>query len=110
MDAWFHFQMDLQAIEFHEDQDGNWKGTWTTPDDMISQDIVDEEMEYNIQFENMELVTRERRILTAEDASMKTFDMSVEGRSAQSSNVSVDSQDQSTTAASVAAGDGGRGS
>ena len=107
MVAWFHHQAVLPTVEWETDEDGNWTGGWKTEDDLMFQQLVDEEMEGTIVFDNMGLVRKDRRILSAEDASMKSFNIGSEGRSAQSSNVTVDSEDMSTATVPAAHGESG---
>ena len=83
-------------------------GGWKTDDDNMFENITDEVMEGDIVIENLALL-RQDRILTAEDASVRSFAVSDGGRSAQSSAVSVESGDGSTSAASQGGGIG-RGS
>ena len=103
--AWMNHQVILQDVDFHMDDEGNWKGSWATEDDKMNADIFNEEMEFDIVFENLELVTKRRQILETEDASLHTFKM--DGRSAQSSTNSVNANSASTSAASKASGGGG---
>ena len=103
--AWMNHQVILQDVDFHMDDEGNWKGSWATEDDKMNADIFNEEMEFDIVFENLELVTKRRQILETEDASLHTFKM--DGRSAQSSTNSVNANSASTSAASKASGSGG---
>ena len=101
MEAWFHHQVVLPKVDWETDDDGNWTGGWKTEDDLMFQQLVNEEMEGTIVFDNIDLVQKDRRILSAEDASMKSFHIGSEGRSAQSSNVTVDSEEMSTTTVPV---------
>ena len=107
MVAWFHHQSVLPKVKWETDEDGNWTGGWKTEDDLMFQQSVDKEMEGTIVFDNMGLVRKDRRILSAEDASMKSFNIGSEGRSAQSSNVTVDSEDMSTATVPAAHGESG---
>ena len=85
-------------------RNGNWLGTWSTEDDTVFQDLLNKEMESEIMFDNLEIVERTQRILSAEDASHHSFANS--RNSAPSSTVSAGS-DMSTTTVPQAQEDGG---
>ena len=107
MDAWCHHQTELPQITWNADKNGNWLGTWSTEDNTVFQDLLNEEMESEIMFDNLEIVERTQRILSAEDASHHSFANS--RNSAPSSTVSAGS-DVSTTTVPQAQEDGGQDS
>ena len=81
MTAWCGHQVDLQAVNFHHDEEGNWLGTWTTADDKLQQDLLDEDMGYKLEFDNLQLVEndgRRRQLLQVDQASVKTFQVDVD--------------------------------
>ena len=74
--AWCGHQVDLQAVDFQHDEEGNWLGTWTTADDKLQQDLLDEDMGYKLKFDNLQLVENEgrrRQLLQVDQASEKNF-------------------------------------
>ena len=104
--AWFHHQTMPQDVEFHTDMEGNWTGAWFTEDDRMNENILQEEMEFDVIFENMDLVAN-RRVLDSEDASLVTFQCP-DGRSTQSSKNTMNAtEDASIAAASTASGGSG---
>ena len=107
MTAWCGHQVELQDVEFHHDDEGNWLGTWTTADDRLQQDLLDEDMGYKLEFDNLQLVEKDtksrRRILRADDASIQSFH--VEQETHLSDNTTK--YDPSVAAASVASGGSG---
>ena len=106
MTAWCGHQVELQDIEFHHDDEGNWLGTWTTADDRLQQDLLDEDMGYKLEFDNLQLVEKDtksrRRILRADDTSVKSFQVDVEQETHLSDNTTK--YDPTIAAASVASG------
>ena len=104
---WIHHQCEETEVQFHYDDEGNWLGTFTTEDDQIQRDILDEYMGFNIQLDNMDLVTgSKRRVLTGDDASLKSFKMGTTGHEAQ---VPDDAEDGESTAAATSEVTGGGG-
>ena len=92
-------------VTFHCDTEGNWLGGWTTSDDQVQSNIIDEDMGYEIRIDNMEEVQgNQRRILSAEDASLKSFGLA-QGRPALSPQPQAD--EESAAAASGASGGSG---
>ena len=104
MDAWCHHQTELPQITWNADENGNWLGTWSTEDNAVFQDLLNEEMEGEIMFDNLAKVERTQRILSAEDASHHSFANS--RHTAPSSTASVGS-DMSSTTVPQAQADGG---
>ena len=53
--AWFHYGLleALGEVTFHYDDAGNRDGTWSTLEDDLAQDILDEEMGVTFEFDNM---------------------------------------------------------
>ena len=107
MDAWCHHQTDSPLVKWDTDDDRNWLGTWSTEDDTAFQDPLNEEMEGDIMFDNLEIVECTQCILSAKDASHHLF--ATNGHAAPSSTVSVGS-DMSAATVSQAQGDGGQDS
>ena len=103
--AWLIHQTDDMEVTFHCDTEGNWLGGWTTSDDQVQSNIIDEDMGYEIRIDNMEEVQgNQRRILSAEDASLKSFGLA-QGRPALSPQPQAD--EESAAAASGASGGSG---
>ena len=107
MDAWCHHQTELPQVTWNTDKNGNWLGTWSTGDDTVFRDLLNEEMEGEIMFDNLEIMERTQRILSAEDASHHSFANS--RHTVPSSTVSAGS-DTSTTTVPQAQEDGGQAS
>ena len=107
MDARCHHQTELPQVTWNTDKNGNWLGAWSTEDNTVFQDPLNEEMEGEIMFDNLEIAERTQRILSAEDASHHSF--AISGHSAPSSTVSAGS-DVSTTTVPQAQEDGGQDS
>ena len=105
VDAWCHHQTDLPSVKRDTDDDGNWLGTWSMEDDTVFQDPLNEEMEGDIMFDNLEIMERTQRILSAEDASHHSF--ATNRHTAPSSTVSAGS-DMSAATTSQAQGDLGQ--
>ena len=106
---WINHQSEDMEVEFHYDSEGNWMGGFTTEDDKIQRGLLEENMPYNIQLENMDVVTgAKRRILHADDASAKTFNINSdnEGHDAQMPDATEDGG-SSVAAASMVPGGGG---
>jgi len=74
---WFHPDSlhALQSVQFLSDDNGDWDGTWMTPDDELMQDILDEDMGVNMNFEFDGLSGLEHQVvsLTADEASVTTY-------------------------------------
>ena len=96
-------------MDFHYDAEGNWLGTFTTEDDQIQRDIIDEYMGFNIQLANMEMLNgNKRRVLTSDDASMKSFKMSTYDaeREAQALEDAEEGESEAAAASKVQGGSG----
>lgn len=71
---WLDHQIEPMEVEFHYDASGAWDGTWTTSDDKVNMDILNEDVGIKIDLEGLELVERDqRRILEVDNASHMTF-------------------------------------
>ena len=105
---WIHHQCEETEVQFHYDDEGNWLGTFTTEDDKIQRDILDEYMGFNIQLDNMDIVTgSKRRVLTGDDASMKSFKIgTTEGHEAQVPDEAEDGESTAAAASEVTGGGG----
>ena len=108
--------METTEVEFHTDDAGNWNGKWTTEDDRLHALMLEEDVGYRLEFDNMQMLAQDerrgRRMLHVEEASLATFNMDANtenGRQAQPSDIStVYASDADTVAAaSVASGDSG---
>ena len=73
--AWFsHVAFDsVGQVNFHCDGDGNWLGTWSTWEDELNDDIIDEDMGINVDLGDIVLQDRPSTLLTEDDASVHTF-------------------------------------
>ena len=89
---------------WNTDKNGNGLGTWSTEDDTVFQDLLNKEMEGKIMFDNIEIVERTQRILSAEDASHHSFANS--RHAAPSSTVTAGSDVSTTTVPQAQAGGG----
>ena len=106
---WIHHQCEETDVDFHYDAEGNWLGTFTTEDDQIQRDIIDEYMGFNIQLANMEMLNgNKRRVLTSDDASMKSFKMSTYDaeREAQALEDAEEGESEAAAASKVQGGSG----
>jgi hypothetical protein len=66
----------IQDVTFLTDDDGNDTGEWTTQEDDMGVDILNEDMGVKLDFSNMELLTydmNDRVLHNAEDASVISF-------------------------------------
>jgi len=65
----------IEEVKLDFDDGGNWQGTWTTQDDEALDDILTEDLGFDLQFDNIELVTNQNPtgLLNADDASIKSF-------------------------------------
>jgi hypothetical protein len=72
---WFHADSlaSLKDVEFLHDDAGNWSGTWKIPEDDLMQDILDEDMNVQFQFEGINHLEHSMVRLTTDDASVFTF-------------------------------------
>ena len=71
---------EIHNTEMQYDDAGNWLGEWTTPDDAMGEDILNEDMGVEISFDNMALLDEgfnTRVLLMTEDASVCTFGMAL---------------------------------
>lgn len=108
--VWLGHQMEDMDVEFHYDDEGQWLGTWTTEDDKINQALLAENLGITICMENMGFLEsdRKRRVLSADDATLKSFGMGGGGsvQTSHSAAASVESDDAASTVPAVP-GDGG---
>ena len=107
--TWIHHQLIEMQVEFQMDDEGNWTGQWTTEGDKVQKNLLDEELGYKIEFENMDMIEgRGKRMLHADDASARTFNVSKEDEG-QVTQLPDDADDARSVnaAASVASGGGG---
>jgi hypothetical protein len=68
--------VSLTTLVFLTDEDGNDTGEWTTREDDMGADILNEDMGVNLDFSNMELLTHDmddRVFHIADDASAISF-------------------------------------
>jgi hypothetical protein len=75
-DSWFHATAMpvIDQVNFDEDISGNWLGTWTTEEDNLNMDILNEDMGVEFSLENLELLTASRQVLkTTDDMSEHSF-------------------------------------
>ena len=66
----------INEITFLTDEDGNDTGEWTTDEDEMGQDILDEDMGVQLDFGGLDMSTfgyEERVLHNADDSSMMTF-------------------------------------
>ena len=77
--AWFHpgTQELINDITFNEDVSGNWDGTWTTPDDLYTASLLDEDMGVEFQFDEnlLKELTHQNKTtpISANNLSFKSF-------------------------------------
>jgi hypothetical protein len=107
---WFHTGtlQSLGEVFFGHDDDGNWDGTWHTAEDDLAQDILDEDMGIDFDFDNLDDLEQQMAVLlTAEDASVVTFGTAL---GAKAINTSQHTESGIPAAASAVAASGGDGS
>jgi hypothetical protein len=63
----------LGEVTFGFDDDGNWDGSWSTAEDDLAQDILDEDMGIKFDFENLPDIETQMTLLTTDEASVDTF-------------------------------------
>ena len=87
MNSWCLHQLTMNEVEFLEDDEGNWTGEWVTEDDRIHEQMINEDLGYAIEFDNMQLIDQANvRVMAASDASFCTFGYaSTEGLQTQQS-------------------------
>ena len=97
-------------VDFETDEAGNWTGQWTTEGDLIQKHLLDEDLGFKIELENMEILGSGRRMLHADDASFKSFRVPKEddGQSTQLPDDATDAVSVATSAVSEASGDRGQ--
>jgi hypothetical protein len=68
-DSWFHATSMpiIDEVTFDEDISGNWLGTWTTEEDNLNMDILNEDMGVEFSLENMELLRPSSQVLKRTD-------------------------------------------
>jgi hypothetical protein len=95
----------LHTVTFSEDIEGNWDGTWETPDDLYTQGILDEDMGVEVDFDDdllKELQNRDAQMVTTTDALSTTSFGKALGAHAKDNEDHSSSDDQSTAEASQA--------
>ena len=101
MDDWFLPMTEMEHVDFGADDEGNWLGTWSTPDDRMQEELLNEETEYEgLVFENIGIVNQQRRLVQADDLSARTFGLGEdestayvsEGSAGTIASAAVDSQ------------------
>lgn len=63
----------IGEVTFGYDDDGNWNGTWSTAEDELAQDILDEDMGIQFEFDNIPDIETQMVLLTTDEASVDTF-------------------------------------
>lgn len=73
--AWFHADAldSINDVSINHDEDGNWDGTWTTSEDEYGETILDEDLGFDFDLEDMEEFGNEVVLLTADDTSVNTY-------------------------------------
>lgn len=74
--AWFHPTVldDINDTEFLYDDDGNWLGTWHSPDDNANKLIMEEDLGFAVVLEGLDLMkTDTGPCYTTDDASIQSF-------------------------------------
>ena len=76
--AWFHPQacQMIHEVEFQTNDDGDWLGTWTTAEDDLNQELLDEDMGFHLQLEGLDLLQDDEDsgvLLRADNASVASF-------------------------------------
>ena len=98
-------------VDFEMDDEGNWTGHWTTEGDLIQRHLLDEDLGFQIELENMEILGGGRtRMLFADEASFKSFRVAQDddGQSTQLPDDATDAVSVAASAASEASGGSGR--
>ena len=105
---WINHQLIEMGVDFDVDDEGNWTGKWTTEGDVVQKHLLDEDLGFKIELENMEMIEGGRRLLHQDDASFKTFNVpkDTEGQSTQLPD-NADENGSAVTATSAASGGGG---
>ena len=107
MKAWCVHRHELLNVEFIDDENGNFTGNWTTEDDKLNADLLSEDVGYNINIENIDLLNQDqpkRRVFTQTDASVGTF---LDGQTTQASDADSLGGDLSAVSSAVSGGDDG---
>jgi hypothetical protein len=62
---WFHAGtlQSLGEVFFGYDDEGNWDGTWHTAEDYLTQDILDEDMGIEFDFDNLDDLEQQMAVL-----------------------------------------------
>ena len=97
----------LGDVTFSRDDAGNWDGTWSTAEDELAQDLLDEDMGIPIVFEDIPDMESQMVLLTADDASVDTFGTAIGAKANQSSQLA---DSAIPAAAKAVVTDGGDGS
>lgn len=105
--AWFQptAMSMIHTVNFSEDVEGNWDGTWETPDDLYTQGILDEDMGVEVDFDDdllQELQNRDSQMVTTTDALSTTSFGNALGAHAKDNENDSSSDDQSKAEASQA--------
>ncbi|KAL3942656.1 MAG: hypothetical protein SGARI_000192, partial [Bacillariaceae sp.] len=93
-------------VDFHNDEDGNWKGTWTTQEDSFLQDILQDETmgKITVEFDDIDILNRKEPVLlNSDDASCQTFGKNMFGRDGPSQPQGSQQADSVVPAAQAAA-------
>ena len=99
---WFHLAaLDmLEDIVFNEDVAGNWDGTWTTPNDLVMQDLLKEDKGVDIEFDTGAIEELEKSS-AKKHRSQKTEDQSHVSFGTQFGKNNPDENSDNQTAASA---------
>ena len=74
--AWFEPTVldDINDTEFLSDDDGNWLGTWLSPDDNANKLIMEADLGFNVVLEGLDLMTTNNGpCYSTDDASVQSF-------------------------------------
>jgi hypothetical protein len=104
---WFHHQDEEIDAKFDYDDSETWLGTWTTSDDLVNQELLDEFIGIPFVLENLSILETDtrRRVLDAEEDSQRTFGM---GGGATHASDNIAGSDDAASIASGASGGGGQ--
>ena len=97
---------EVDEVEFHMDDADNWTGEWTTEEDKLHAPMLQEDMGYKLQFDNMQMLQQEeqgrRSVLRTDEASLATIQMKTmeDGQTLASAASTVYDNDVESVAAS----------
>ena len=110
---WCGHVVEMNEVEFHKDDEGNWNGSWTTEDDKLHALMLQEDVGYKLQFDNMQMIQQEerkhRKILRTDNASLASLQMNeLDGQTQASATSTVyeNGNDSESVAASSSASGG----